>query len=89
MVDDQLSSLYNELELEGFSPSLHLEDGVTSSSDDQAGSSSQVRLDHRTGVVANQYSGSINFPAQVSEYSFKFPELAHHCFHEALFMLMF
>lgn len=41
MVDDQLSSLYNELELEGSSPSLHLEDGVTSSSDDQAGTSTQ------------------------------------------------
>ncbi|XP_045105922.1 period circadian protein-like isoform X2 [Portunus trituberculatus] len=42
MVDDQLSSLYNELELDGSSPDLHLEDGVTSSSgDDQAGTSSQ------------------------------------------------
>ncbi|XP_050729323.1 period circadian protein-like isoform X12 [Eriocheir sinensis] len=42
MVDDQLSSLYHELELEGSSPYLHLEDGVTSSSgEDQAGTSSQ------------------------------------------------
>lgn len=42
-VDDQLSSLYHELELEGSSPDLHLEEGVTSSSgEDQAGTSSQV-----------------------------------------------
>ncbi|XP_042864690.1 period circadian protein-like isoform X3 [Penaeus japonicus] len=42
-VDDQLSSLYHELELEGSSPDLHLEEGVTSSSgEDQAGTSSQI-----------------------------------------------
>ncbi|KAL7643223.1 UNVERIFIED_CONTAM: hypothetical protein RMT77_006514 [Armadillidium vulgare] len=36
-VDDQLASLYCELELEGESPELHLEEGITtsSSSDDQ------------------------------------------------------
>ncbi|XP_071541307.1 uncharacterized protein per isoform X1 [Panulirus ornatus] len=42
-VDDQLSSLYNELELEGSSPDLHLEEGITSSSgEDQAGTSMQT-----------------------------------------------
>ncbi|XP_069948212.1 period circadian protein isoform X2 [Cherax quadricarinatus] len=41
-VDDQLSSLYNELELEGSSMDLHLDEGITSSSssgEDQAGTS--------------------------------------------------
>ncbi|KAK7068298.1 hypothetical protein SK128_008314 [Halocaridina rubra] len=39
-VDDQLSSLYNELELDGSSPDLHLEEGVTSSSgEEQIGTS--------------------------------------------------
>ncbi|XP_069167823.1 period circadian protein isoform X3 [Procambarus clarkii] len=42
-VDDQLSSLYNELELEGSSADLQLDDGVTSSSgEDQAGTSTQT-----------------------------------------------
>ena len=34
--------------------------------------------------VDYQYSGSISFPAWISEHSFKFPGLAHHCFQEAL-----
>ncbi|KAG7166240.1 putative Period protein 2/3C-terminal region-containing protein [Homarus americanus] len=42
-VDDQLSSLYNELELEGSSTDLHLEEGITSSSgEDQARTSFQT-----------------------------------------------
>ena len=38
LVEDQLASLYQELEIEGESPDLHLSEGITSSSssgDDQ------------------------------------------------------
>ncbi|XP_066986224.1 period circadian protein isoform X6 [Macrobrachium rosenbergii] len=45
LVDDQLSSLYNELELDGSNPDLHLEEGVTSSSgEEQAGPSAQENI---------------------------------------------
>ncbi|XP_068223176.1 period circadian protein [Palaemon carinicauda] len=45
LVDDQLSSLYNELELDGPNPDLHLEEGVTSSSgEEQAGPSAQENV---------------------------------------------
>ncbi|KAG0716026.1 hypothetical protein GWK47_010562 [Chionoecetes opilio] len=57
MVDDQLSALYNELEMEGSSPDLHLEDGVTSSSgDDLAGTSAQLRASPRRKRCTSYFS---------------------------------
>lgn len=42
-MEDQLASLYCELELDGESPELHIEEGITnSSSSDEQGSNARV-----------------------------------------------
>ncbi|KAK4299765.1 hypothetical protein Pmani_027984 [Petrolisthes manimaculis] len=56
-VDDQLYSLYNEMEMDGSNPSLHLEEGVTSSSgEDQAGTSSPQEASQRKKRSTHYFS---------------------------------